>query len=130
MKKLFMLLVVASLLGVSTIQAKAADKGILSIVGPIVSIPVGAGAGLLRGTITGGTHYADTVSDGIGGGVIGKLIGVPTGLVLGGVTGGVTGTVKGVVDGLVLGVEHPLTSKSMSLDGDFMDFDSYTILNL
>jgi hypothetical protein len=65
----------------------------------------------------------------MGDGFVGRLIGTPTGLIVGGATGAVTGLVKGVVDGVVEGINDPLSAKSASLDGDFIDYDPYEIIS-
>jgi hypothetical protein len=109
--------------------AKAADKGLLSIVGPIVGVPVGAVMGGVRGMTSKGVEYTGSFSKAMGDGFIGRLIGTPTGLIVGGATGGVTGLLHGILHGVTDGIDDPLSAKSASLDGDFIDYDPYELFD-
>ncbi len=131
MKKMISLPLALSLLLTMVIAkpAKAADKGLLSIIGPIVGVPIGAVMGTVRGMTSKGVEYTGDFSEAMGDGFFGRLIGTPTGLIIGGATGAVTGLVKGVVDGVVIGIDDPLSAKSASLDGDFIDYEPYEILS-
>jgi|GEM_PF-1553917 hypothetical protein len=130
MKKLIALQLLSALLVSLFAHApvKASSYGIFSILGPVVAVPVGTVSGVLRGGIAGGVHHADTVSDGLGNGVIGKVIGTPIGLTTGFVTGGLFGGLSGVMTGITKGLDDPFSTTSMSLDGDFIDYDAYSIM--
>jgi hypothetical protein len=110
--------------------AFAMKKGVLSVVGPIISMPIGAVSGLVRGTLAKSTQYADSFSKELGDGLPGRAIGVPTGFVTGAVTGSVTGVLKGLYTGLVLGVMDPLSARSASVDGKVLDYEPYTIFQV
>ncbi len=129
MKKIISLPMVLALLLTVFVSKPAKAASLMSVVGPVVGIPVGAVAGTVRGMTSKGLEYTDSFPGHLGLGIIGKIIGIPAGLAVGGVTGGVTGLVKGSVTGLTEGIHHPLSEKSMSLDGDFVDYDPYTILH-
>ena len=107
--------------------AFALEKGVLSVFGPIVGMPIGAVSGLIRGTLSKSTEYADTFSESMGDHLLGRAFGVPTGLVVGTAAGGVTGLLKGLYDGLVIGIENPLSAESASVDGKLLDYEPYDI---
>lgn len=89
-------------------------------VGVITGLLVSPIAGLFRGAVSKGGHYASSISESFGGGFFGKLFGYPIGALTGGVTGGVSGMGNGVMTGLVKGYTNPFTSESYSLqDGDY-----------
>jgi hypothetical protein len=110
--------------------AFAMGKGILSVFGPIIAMPIGAVSGLVRGTLSKSSEYADSFSKGLGDGLPGRAIGVPTGFVTGAVTGSVTGVLKGLYTGLVLGVVDPLSARSASVDGKVLDYEPYTVFEI
>ena len=56
------------------------------------------------------------------------VIGLPVGFGLGLTTGAVTGVVKGATDGLTIGYDHPLSSDSLAISGDFTSYNPYAIL--
>jgi hypothetical protein len=130
MKKTYALIVVLGLILTTAVSRPvlAMEKGVMSIVGPIVGVPVGGIMGLVRGAESKGVEYADTFSKKMGDDLLGKLIGIPTGLIVGHVAGGITGLAKGVVDGVVIGIDDPLSTESASLSGEFLDFEPYKIL--
>ena len=96
MKKIIAVPLALSLLLTMVIAkpAKAADKGLLSIVGPIVGVPIGAVMGTVRGMTAKGVEYTGDFSEAMGDGFVGRLIGTPTGLIAGGVTGAQLAPVK------------------------------------
>jgi LytS/YehU family sensor histidine kinase len=110
--------------------AAAMEKGILSVFGPIIAMPIGAVSGLVRGTLSKSSEYADSFSKELGDGLPGRAIGVPTGFVTGAVAGSATGVLKGLYTGLVLGVIDPLSARSASVDGKVLDYEPYTIFQV
>lgn len=108
--------------------AQASSYGIFSILGPVFAVPIGTVAGVLRGGVSEGVHHADTVSTSLGDGVIGKIIGTPVGLTVGLATGGIFGGLNGALTGITTGLDKPFTTTSMSLDGNFIDYDAYSVL--
>ena len=96
--------------------------------GIVAGVPGGAIAGLQRGAINKGVEYGNAFSDTLGGGFIGKLVGFHGGLLVGAVTGGVTGVLSGGLHGLIDGYNHPLSVESISMDGDYLDYDPYDII--
>lgn len=131
MKKLISLVLVLGFVLTTAVSqpACAMEKGILSIVGPIVGVPVGGVMGLMRGAVSKGSEYADTFSKEMGDNLLAKVIGVPSGLIVGHVTGGVSGLIKGVVDGVTIGIDDPLSAESAALDGDFLDYNPYEVFD-
>jgi hypothetical protein len=130
MKKITSSLIAASLLlcvAVKPAKAEVEANPITSLLGVILGTPVSTVSGLLRGSITKGSEYSGTFSEEMGGGTLGHLIGVPTGMVTGIVTGGSTGLIKGLINGIVVGVEEPFSAESMSLNGEFADYDPYNL---
>jgi hypothetical protein len=129
MKKLISLILVLGFVLTTVVSqpASAMEKGPLSILGPIVGIPVGGVMGLMRGAVSKGSEYADSFSKEMGDNLLAKIIGVPSGLIVGHVTGGVTGLIKGVVDGVTIGIDDPLSAESATLDGDFLDYEPYEV---
>ncbi len=130
MKKITSSLLAVSLLlcvAVKPAKAEVDANPITSLLGVIVGTPISTVSGLLRGSVAKGTEYSGTFSDEMGGGTIAQVIGVPTGMVTGVVTGGVTGVIKGLINGIVVGVDKPFSSESMSLDGEFADYDPYNL---
>ncbi len=132
MKKILVSTTIATLLmGQSALlQAQAHDHHniISKLVGVTVGVPFGTAMGLLRGGVSKAIEYSHSTTDALGGGPIATVIGLPVGFGLGLTTGAVTGTVKGAVDGLTIGYDHPLSSDSLSISGEFTKYDPYTIL--
>jgi hypothetical protein len=129
MKKFINLSILTALgLMLTTAHVKA-EAGWTSIIGPIVGIPVGGVAGLLRGSFSKASEYSDTFSESLGGSSLAQVVGIPTGFITGAATGGITGLLKGVVDGAVLGITEPLSPESGSLQGDVLDYEPYDIFS-
>jgi hypothetical protein len=129
MKRIINLSIITAIgLTMTSSQVKA-EAGWASIIGPIVGVPVGGVAGLVRGAFSKASEYSDTFSESLGGHPLSKIVGIPTGFVTGAVTGSVTGLLKGVLDGVVLGITEPLSPESGSLQGDVLDYEPYNILD-
>jgi cell division protein FtsB len=95
---------------------------------PFVAVPIGAIAGTLRGASFKSIEYSDNASVKMPDTIPTTFVAKIGGLVLGTLTGAVTGFIKGVVNGVNYGFTDPLSTKSISLDGDFAsDWDPYKI---
>jgi hypothetical protein len=129
MRKIITLAMASSVILTVVFCRPAAACPIKSTLGALVGTPIGAIAGLVRGSTSKGVEYTGTFSDKVGHGAVGKIVGYPTGLIVGGLTGGLSGIVTGVVNGVSKGIDDPFSTESMSLDGDFMDFDPYAVFN-
>lgn len=125
MRKIVNYSVAVSLLLCAAITPVRAADPLSSILGALIATPISTVSGLLRGSVAKGSEYSNTFSDELGGGTFGQVVGVPTGMVTGVVTGGVTGLMKGLINGIIVGVDKPFTAESMSLDGEFTDYDPY-----
>lgn len=100
-----------------------------NFIGPFITTPLGTVLGAVRGSVSKSLDHQKDFSDALGSGIIGNLIGRPTGFVTGLVTGLGSGAAKGLVDGLVVGVKKPFSRESISMAGDFTDFNSYRIFS-
>lgn len=107
-------------------QADKSKKDLSNYLWPLVSTPVGAVAGTLRGASIKGIEYSDSVSSNVPDNIPTVFVAKVGGLVLGSVLGAVTGLLKGVVDGLRYGFTEPYSTKSVSLEGKFIsNWDPY-----
>lgn len=108
----------------SEVQAK---NLLLSSLGVIVGTPVGAVSGAMRGALSKGVVYSNNINEKLNVGLAGNLVAVPLGLISGFTLGSVSGLAKGAIDGVHYGYEQPFTLKSLSLNGELLDFDPYAI---
>jgi len=109
-------------------QTEKSQKDLSNYLWPLVSVPVGAVAGTLRGANVKGIEYSDSASAKVPDTVPTMFVAKIGGLVVGSVMGAVTGLLKGVVDGLRYGFTEPYSTKSVSLDGKFVsDWNPYKI---
>ena len=111
-------------------QQSARDSFILdNFVSPFVTTPLGTVLGAVRGGVSKSLDHSEDFTETLGDGFFANLIGRPTGFITGLVTGVTTGAAKGLVTGLVTGVEEPFSKESISMAGDYTDFDSYKVFN-
>lgn len=107
-------------------EKKKTDINFQQLVSPVFTAPVGTVMGAVRGAASKSTDHTKDFYDALGGGVWGTVA-APVGFLSGAVSGLVSGTAKGFVDGVVVGVEEPFSLRSISMDGKYLDFDSYDI---
>jgi hypothetical protein len=106
----------------------SSKKSASNFLWPVVSVPLGAVAGTLRGSAAKGIEYSDTASINAPKNIPSLLVAKIGGLLIGNIAGAVTGLIRGVVDGVKYGFSDPYSTKSVSLDGDFAsDWDPYEI---
>jgi len=126
MRKTFVTLAIAAFLTATNYVPAQASNTLMKLIGPVFSVPVGTVAGLLRGGVAMGASTADSTV--LGTHFLARTIEMPVGFAIGLTTGSVTGGVKGMTTGLIEGINDPLSLESASLDGDFIDYDPYTII--
>lgn len=104
------------------------NKNLSNYLWPVVSAPLGAITGTLRGAMNKSIEYADNASIEAPKNLPASLIAKIGGLVVGNITGAVSGLFKGFVNGVRYGFLDPFSAKSVSLDGDYAsDWDPYQI---
>ncbi|NQY80370.1 MAG: hypothetical protein HRT47_08660 [Candidatus Caenarcaniphilales bacterium] len=106
-----------------------ADNNFLldNFISPFITAPLGTVLGAVRGGVSKSLDHSEDFTDAIGSGFFANLIGRPTGFVTGLVTGVTSGAAKGLVDGVVVGVKDPFSKESISMAGDYTDFNSYKV---
>ncbi len=95
----------------------------------IVGIPAGFFIGGVRGATSKAAEFGSDLSEDLGNDTVAKVVGYPTGIVVGGVTGLVTGVTRGIVDAFYYGINEPFSPESLSVEGDFLDYDPYDVVN-
>jgi len=108
-------------------EKKKTDIDLAQFVSPFFTAPTGTILGAVRGTASKSVDHSKDLYKALGGGVWGTTVGAPVGFIGGAVSGLFTGATKGLVDGVVVGVEEPFSLRSISMDGKYLDFDSYDI---
>jgi hypothetical protein len=109
-------------------QSKKSEKNLSNYLWPLVSTPLGAVAGTLRGATFKGLEYSDSASSKAANNIPSVFVTKVGGLIVGNVLGAVTGLVRGVIDGVRYGFSEPYSTKSVSLEGRFAsDWDPYSI---
>ncbi|MCH2228565.1 MAG: hypothetical protein MK033_12405 [Candidatus Caenarcaniphilales bacterium] len=108
--------------------AKYEDSFVLdNFFGPFITAPLGAVLGAVRGSVAKSLDHSEGFPEALGGGTVANIVGVPTGFLTGLVTGFGSGAAKGLVDGVVVGVRDPLSRASISMEGNYTDFNSYRV---
>lgn len=127
MKKTITTIAVTALLASTNLSAQASVMSVIKgIAGAAIGMPVGAVMGLLRGAANKGVSYADGGREKLSSaGEAGEVVGTVGGLAIGELTGGITGVLNGLQRGLRLGYTEPFTVCSISLQGEFLDYDPY-----
>jgi hypothetical protein len=95
------------------------------VFGTLVGVPVGIAAGTpigaVRGSLSKAITYADGFSEYMGPGLLGEAAGNVSGLGVGAVAGAFTGAAKGFTTGVKYGYLCPFSSRSVSLNGNFIN---------
>tara|TARA_B100001989_G_C24301653_1_gene346091 strand:- start:69 stop:467 length:399 start_codon:yes stop_codon:yes gene_type:complete len=129
MHKKFIVLALLMQMMVSSLLVPVEAASLLSrSLGPLVGLPFGVTLGLLRGASSKSLLYIDSFDDDLGNNLLSKVLAVPSGLVLGTVAGGASGTLKGAHEGVHYGYSEPFSKKSLALEGEFLDYDAYSVL--
>lgn len=98
-----------------------------STLGMIVSAPVGAVVGLVRGSGNKGIEYSKTFSKKLGNSLPAKTIAAPIGMVVGLSSGSTYGAIRGISDGVGYSLDSPFSAESFSMSGKFWDYDPFNI---
>lgn len=124
MKKIFVLLVLASLTLPSFASATRVVKQTLGVT--VGTFYGGFLSGPMRGAYRKSGDWAEHVTDQFGGGPLAKVFGYPIGSIAGTFVGGFVGVAKGVSNGIVYGIRRPLSDENFSVDGaSYADFDPF-----
>ena len=124
-KKILLVLVLLASLPVSASFTEALKQTGSIIVG----IPVGFVIGGTRGAVSKASQYGSDLSEDLGDNTIAKVVGYPTGIVVGAVGGLVTGVTRGLVDAFYYGINDPFSPESLSVEGEFLDYDPYEVIH-
>lgn len=95
----------------------------------IVSSPIGAAIGLVRGSGYKSVQYSETLSEQFDVGSPANMVAKPIGMGIGLVAGSAYGAIRGLGDGVGYSMEEPFSAKSFSVAGDFWDYDPYDVAN-
>lgn len=125
MKKFLVLVMLLGFCSTSLISPAQASHDLFNHVGSLVSMPLGAGVGAIRGTLSGSLGNVHTLSDEFH--PLLSIVTIPVGMAFGAGLGGVSGLIKGASDGYNIGYDKPFTLESISLTGDLLDYDYYSV---
>ncbi len=123
-KKVLLILVLLATLPVSA-DFKEGLKQTASI---LVGVPTGFFVGGVRGAVSKTAEYDSHISQEVDN-TVAKVVAYPFATALGLAGGLVTGVTRGLVDAFYYGINDPFTAEAFSVEGSFLDYDPYDVVN-